>query len=311
MASPELSEFLLELHLGPAGWSYSDWDGVVYPARRGRGFRPLQYLARYFNAVEINTSFYRIPSPSLCEKWAEEVEPFDDFLFSAKLWQDFTHVREALDTRSLNQWHSAMEPLRRAGRLGAVLVQFPWSFKRTRPNAKYLDALTLALAPDPLAIEMRHDSWNSADFLAWLRERGHAFCNIDQPRLGHCLPPTEHVTAPLTYIRLHGRNTENWFREEADVAERYKYLYSKEEIGDWVERFRRLIEKAEKVFVITNNHTEGRAVVNALQIKAMLTDSKVEAPPGLVRRYPELADFAQTPPSDEPMPPAGEQLSLF
>lgn len=301
-----------QFHIGPAGWSYTDWDGIVYPHRRGRGFQPLRYIARYFNAIEINTTFYRIPSPGLCEKWVEEVEGFDDFLFSVKLWQDFTHVREQMDTRALNQWHSAMEPLRRANRLGAVLVQFPWSFKRTRQNARYVETLALSLAPDPLAIEMRHDSWNTEDFVAWLREHGYAFCNIDQPPLGRCLPPTEHVTAPFAYVRLHGRNAENWFREEADVAERYNYLYSKEEMSDWVERFKRLIEKAEKVFVITNNHTEGRAVVNALQIKAMLSGEKVEAPPTLVRHYPELADFVQRPASNEPNPPPdSEQLSLF
>jgi len=300
------------LYLGPAGWSYADWEGIVYPERRARGFRPLPYLARYFNAVEINTSFYHIPAPSLVEKWVAEVEPFEEFLFAAKLWQDFTHVRAQLDTRSLNLWHSALEPLRRAKRLGAVLVQFPWSFRRTVPNACYLETLTLALAPDPLVIEVRHDSWDRADYLGWLREHGYAFCNIDQPALGHCLPPTEHVTAPLAYVRLHGRNAANWFREEADVAERYNYLYSKREVGDWVERFRRLIKKAEKVFVVTNNHTEGRAVVNALEIKAMMSGKKVEAPPPLVRRYPELAEFVKKPPKGEPQePPGGEQLSLF
>lgn len=303
---------LPSLHIGPAGWSYEDWEGIVYPRRREKGFLPLVYLARYFNAVEINSSFYRIPAPSQCEKWTDEIEPFDDFLFSVKLFQKFTHVRDRLDDRALRQWHEALEPLRRANRLGAVLVQFPWSFKLTRQNTKYLEALTGALAPDPLAIEVRHDSWNRGDFLSWLRERGHAFCNIDQPRLSRCLPPTEHVTAPLAYVRLHGRNAENWFREEAGVAERYNYLYCKDELRDWAERFRRLIEKAEKVFVITNNHTEGRAVVNALQIRAMMTGKKVDAPPTLVRRYPELAEFTRKPPKGAPPEPVdGEQLSLF
>ena len=309
--TPTLSQNT-RLCIGPAGWSYADWNGIVYPQRRGRGFQPLTYLARYFNAVEINSSFYRIPLPGQCERWIAEVGRFDDFLFSVKLWQDFTHVRAELDKQSLNQWHSAMEPLRRANRLGAVLVQFPWSFKRTRQNVKYVEMLTMALAPDPLAIEMRHDSWNASEFLAWLRERGHAFCNIDQPPLRRCLPPTEHVTAPLAYVRLHGRNAENWFREEADVAERYKYLYAKEELADWAKRFHTLIEKAEKVFVITNNHTEGRAVVNAFQIRAMLSGQKVEAPARLVRHYPELADCVKVPASDEDKgSPDSEQLSLF
>jgi len=302
----------LKTYIGPAGWSYDDWKGIVYPARPERGFRPLAYLARYFNTVEINSSFYRIPSPPQCEKWIGEIDRREDFLFTVKLWQDFTHVRDNMDVPALNQWHSAMEPLRRARRLGAVLVQFPWSFKQTRQNARYLETLTMALAPDPLAVEMRHDSWNNEEFLGWLRERGYAFCNIDQPQLRRCLPPTEHVTAPLAYVRLHGRNAENWFREEAAVTERYKYLYSKEELTDWAARLRRLIQKAEKVFVITNNHTEGRAVANALQIQAMLSDRKVLVPPSLIRQYPVLADFAKMPLSKGPHEPTGDgQLSLF
>jgi len=310
VAEPRLQHF--RLYIGPAGWSYDEWNGIVYPSRRERGFRPLVYLARYFNTIEINSSFYRIPAPGQCEKWLGEIARIGDFFFSVKLWQDFTHVRDSLDATALNQWHSAMEPLRRAGRLGVVLVQFPWSFKQTRQNARYVEALTRSLAPDPLAVEVRHDSWNNEEFLAWLREHGHTFCNIDQPALRRCLPPTEHLTAPLAYVRLHGRNAENWFREEADVAERYKYLYSKEELADWVKRLKRLVEKAEKVFVITNNHTEGRAVVNALQIKAMLSGRKVEAPSSLVRHYPELAEFTQTSPLDKPdRSPDSQQMLLF
>ncbi|MBM3335110.1 DUF72 domain-containing protein, partial [Candidatus Sumerlaeota bacterium] len=232
------------LYIGPAGWSYEDWEGIVYARPRVRGFRPLAYLAHYFNCVEINSTFYRIPPPSVADKWVAQVEPFDDFLFSVKLWEGFTHVPASggqVDAQALKQWGAALDPLRRSDRLGAVLVQFPWSFRRTRANASYLDVLTENLTPDPLVIEMRHDSWNSKDYLAWLRERACAFCNIDQPLLSRCLPPTEHVTASLAYVRFHGRNRENWFREDAEVAERYKYLYSKEGLSDWVERFRRLI----------------------------------------------------------------------
>ncbi len=302
-----------QIFIGPAGWSYEDWEGVVYPPKPPRGFLPLGFLARYFNAVEINTTFYHLPPPSHCQKWISAIEPFEGFLFTIKLWQEFTHIRARLDSAALRRWHAAMEPFRRAGRLGAVLVQFPWSFKRTPPNARYLEQLADALAPDPLAIEMRHDTWNHPDYLAWLRERGLAFCNIDQPQLEGCLPPTDHVTAPIAYARLHGRNVGNWFREGAGVIERYNYLYSNEELSDWKERFRRLIEKAEKVFVITNNHTEGRAVANALQIRAMLSDAKVAAPPLLVRRYPQIAEYVSPPPDEAETSPPGEaeQLSLL
>lgn len=301
-----------KIFLGPSGWSYTDWKSVVYPRRLPRGCTQLSWIARYFNAVEINTSFYHIPNPKQCEKWLAQVEPFETFTFAVKLWQDFTHVRDDVNSRSLNHWHAAMEPLRRAGRLGCVLVQFPWSFKRTSQNTRYLEALTLSLAPDPLAIEVRHDSWNQEEFVDWLRDNRYAFCNIDQPLLHRCLPPTEHVTAPMIYVRLHGRNRQDWFRDDANVVDRYRYLYRKAELNEWVERLRRLIEKAEQVFVFANNHAEGRAAANALQIKSMLTEKRVEAPPTLVRRYPELREYANVPPTGlGPDPADAEQLSLF
>jgi len=303
-----------KIRLGPAGWSYSDWNGVVYPRRRGRNFHPLKYLARFFNALEINTTFYHIPPPAHSEEWVKVLERIEDFLLTVKVWQGFTHVRAALETRALNRWHAAIEPLRRSKRLGAVLLQFPWSFRRNRRNFAYLEALAMALAPDPLAIEMRHDSWNCDEFLAWLREKGYAFCNIDQPRLERCLTPTDYVTAPIGYVRLHGRNSEKWFNEGAENPERYEYLYRPEpELVEWAERVRRMVEKTRLVFVITNNHPGGRAVANALQIKAILSGEKVEAPPTLLRRYPEeLRPYVcLTPRGGRSEEPDAEQLSLF
>jgi uncharacterized protein YecE (DUF72 family) len=303
-----------DVHIGPAGWSYEDWKGIVYPEKKPRGFEPLPYVARFFNAVEINSSFYHIPAPKTTEKWARLIEPFEDFLFTAKLWQEFTHVRDPIDGQALREWHQAMAPLRRDGRLGAVLLQFPWSFKRAPETMRYLGALTEALEPGPLVIEVRHDSWLDEEYFAWLRARQIAFCNIDQPAMGHCIPPTEHVTAPVAYVRLHGRNYRDWFRDEADVAERYRYLYSKDEISEWVGRLRKVIEKAEKVFVIGNNHTEGRAFANGLQIKSMLAGEKVDSPPELPHVYPELAEFvkpAEPVPAPAQTPDGPEQLSLF
>ena len=299
-----------EIFIGPAGWSYADWKEVVYPPRL-RGTPQLAYLARFFNCVEVNSSFYRIPHPRQCEQWVHTVSAFENFQFTVKLWQEFTHVRESIDAKHMNAWHLAMQPLRRADRLGCVLVQFPWSFKCTAENTQYLKQLTLALSPDRLAIEMRHDSWNNPEFTGWLTASDYIFCNIDQPLLPRCLPPTEHVTAAVAYVRLHGRNAAAWFQEDADVLERYRYLYSKAEIAEWVIRLRRLIESAERVFVITNNHTGGRAVANAVEIKSLLLDKKVEAPPYLLRRYPEVAEFSRTPAIGPADSGESEQLTLF
>jgi len=301
------------VYVGPAGWSYDDWKGVVYPEKRPRGFHPLVYLAQFFNTVEINSSFYRIPTPQTTEKWAQLVERFGDFQFSMKLWNEFTHVRDEIDPRALREWHAAADPLRRHGRLAAVLVQFPWSFRWSQENRQYLEQLTQALAPDPLVIEVRHGDWENEAYLDWLRARGFAFANIDQPVMGNSIPPTQYVTSPIAYVRLHGRNYKNWFRDNAEAGERYDYLYTPEEIEEWMKRLQEIIKKAEKVFVIGNNHTAGRAVANGLQIKAMLEKRQVAGPPALAKAFPSIAPYVKPAgeTAEEARAPEGEQMTLF
>lgn len=190
--------------------------------------------------------------------------------------------------------------LRAAGKLGAVLLQFPFSFHRTAENIAYLRKLLKRFADYPLVVEVRHASWNDKNFYEMLHERGVGFCNIDQPLIGRSLQPSEETTAKIGYVRLHGKRYDTWFSDDPNMptAERYNYLYSEKELEPWAERIRSVANDAETTFVITNNHYQGKGVVNALQLISLLTSAKVKVPDPLRQRYPELDKIASEPPKE-------------
>ncbi|MEO6119150.1 MAG: DUF72 domain-containing protein [Terriglobales bacterium] len=144
----------------------------------------------------------------------------------------------------------------------------------------------------PLVVEVRHLSWNDAQVLAAFAAKQVAFCNIDQPLLGRALRPSQHVTSPIAYVRMHGRNYKEWF-ESDNRNDRYNYLYTEKEVADWTERVKEMSGRAEQTFVITNNHYKGQAAANALEIKQLLSGKKVDAPPQLVATYPVLRKYAK------------------
>ena len=281
------------LLIGPAGWDYPDWRGIVYPPKAGRAFQPLPYLAQYFGAVEVDTTFYRIPDPIRTGDWVRQVSDFPRFKFTAKLFQGFTHTRKAslVDERA---FHKALDPMVRFDKLAAVLVQWPWSFKNTPENRRVLCEVLSRFSAYPLAVEVRHASWARKDVLALLSERGVAFCNIDQPELASCLGPTSAVTAPLAYFRFHGRNAAAWFSEGAGRDERYNYLYSPHELKPWIKAVQEASSVADTVVAIFNNHFRGKAVTNAFQAQHALTGEKQPVPAELIEAYPELEVVSDT-----------------
>jgi uncharacterized protein YecE (DUF72 family) len=201
------------IRIGPAGWNYPDWAGIAYPEPKPKGFDPLAYLARYFDTLEINSSYYGPPAAESARKWVERIAENDRFRFTAKLWKRFTHERKTAFTRDeVRQVTGGFDPLLRAGRLGAVLMQFPWSFRRTDESREWLDDVARTFARYPLVLEVRHSSWNTAPFYEELAERGIGFVNIDQPQFHHSIKPSATVTSPVGYVRVHGRNYQDWFR---------------------------------------------------------------------------------------------------
>lgn len=280
---------MTQYFIGTAGWSYKDWEGIVYPEKKAKGFHPLIFLAKYINIVEINSTFYRPPVIYMSLSWIKKVEGEPHFLFSVKLHQVFTHQRKDFTQKDVDDFKLGIEPLRAKNRLAAILVQFPWSFVNTTYNNDYLINLFDLFSDYPLALEVRHSSWNNSHFYQFLSEYSVCFCNIDQPIFHNSIHPSAISTnTQFSYVRLHGRNYKNWFREDAGRDERYDYLYSKEELEEWVERIKDLGKKNDKVYVITNNHYRGQALANALQIKNMITGKKIDIPNSLIHQYPVL-----------------------
>ncbi|ATB38423.1 hypothetical protein CYFUS_003858 [Cystobacter fuscus] len=296
------------IRIGPAGWSYDDWAGIVYPKPRPRGFDPLAFLAGYFDALELNTSFYRPISRRNAALWLERTAFNPDFRFTAKLWRRFTHERgSAWTADEVRNTREGLDTLHEAGRLGAVLVQFPWSFRNTADNRDWLDEVVSTFPEWPLVLEVRHASWNEPDVFVELAERGVGFVNIDQPLFRHSLGPSARATSPVGYVRVHGRNFHNWFRKTASAMERYDYLYPARELEPWAERTKEIAAhpRVSDVYVVTNNHVRGKGIVNALMLQTMLTGRQVHAPETLVREYPDtLGPYVLPPETPEAPAPA-------
>jgi uncharacterized protein YecE (DUF72 family) len=278
------------VRVGPAGWVYRDWSGIVYPKHPPTGFDPLGYIAQYFDTLEINSTFYRPHPPSVARKWLKRVAHNPRFRFTAKLLRRFTHERESAWTRDeVKEARAGLETLQEHDRLGAVLMQFPWSFKKGETELEWLRDLFSAFEGLPLVLEVRHASWNDADFYSELEDAGVGFVNADQPMYKNTMPPGSHATARVGYIRVHGRNYGDWFRKGAGRDARYDYLYSSDELEPWVERATEVASDklTREVYVVTNNHFRGQSVVNGIQFKSMLKHQPVEAPETLVKAFPE------------------------
>ncbi|HUP01278.1 MAG TPA: DUF72 domain-containing protein [Gemmatimonadota bacterium] len=296
-----------KVYIGPAGWSYDDWKGIVYPreagrpaGRRGR-FDPLEYLAGYFDVIEINSSFYRPPPARWTRSWVRRVEENPRFRFTAKLWRRFTHERDSPPSADeIAEYREGIDVLAEEDRLLAVLVQFPWSFRNGPEERQWLATVAGTFADYPLVLEVRHASWDEPDVLAWLAERGIALATIDQPLHDGSLEPVERRTAPRAYYRLHGRNHAAWFAPDRPSHERYNYLYRPEELEPWAARIREAARErgVEAVIAITNNHYQGQAIVNALQLKAWSGEERVAVPEPLREAFPGiLEDVALEPPA--------------
>ncbi|MDB4951493.1 MAG: hypothetical protein JWM27_4142 [Gemmatimonadetes bacterium] len=276
------------IRFGPAGFLYKDWAGVVYPQPRPRGFDPLAYMARWFDTVEINSTFYGPATEKTARAWLRRVEDRPDFRFTAKLYQRFTHQRKTAWTATeVDEVRAGMDPLMEAGRLGALLLQFPWSFRRTPENREWLADVTAAFRAYPMVLEVRHASWNVPETFGTLAERGVGFVNIDQPLFHDSIAPSAHATSSVGYVRVHGRNYRDWFRDKAAPHERYDYLYPARELEPWAERTREIADRppTEDVYVVTNNHFRGKGVANALMLKAMVQGGPVPGPPELFTEY--------------------------
>ena len=277
------------VRVGTAGWMYKDWEGIVYPPPR-RDFDRLALMASLFDTNEINSTFYRIPPVSMARSWARRVSHNAKFQFTVKLYRGFTHDANATGEDE-KAFAEAAGTLADAGRLGAVLVQVPVSFRATEESRGVLAGIFDRFESFPMAAEFRHSSWDTVETLAFLEDRGVGFVNIDQPLLSGNLRATAHVAGSVAYYRFHGRNAAKWFGPDTSNEERYNYLYSDRELEPWAERIRegRSRRADANAFAVMNNHFRGQAVANAIQLQQMLTGETRAAPESLRETYPAIA----------------------
>jgi uncharacterized protein YecE (DUF72 family) len=282
------------LYCGPSGWSYPHWNGIVYPRLKPRGFHPLEDLSTFFDAVEINTSFYQPIQPELASLWVKKVANNPKFLFTVKLGRRFTHER-SLRAVEIGNFKEGLWPIHRSRKLGCLLMQFPWSFRYTEENRAFVIALRRAFHEFPLVAEMRHSSWLHEEALGTLIDYRVGFANIDQAPYTKGMPPASLLTSRIGYVRLHGRNPQHWEREfgrPARATAAHDYLYSGKELEEWKQRVEKIQEHAATTFVFANNDAGGKSVVNALQLAQILGNDRRLAPAQLIEQFPEeLADF--------------------
>ena len=295
------------IRVGTSGWNYPSgagtWNGVFYPptgrGRRRPGFDELSYYAEHFETVEVNSTFYRVPSPKVTQSWVDRTP--DRFEFSLKLYQKFTHpsmfqdATGATDTSvseaDVAAFRAAVEPIQHAGKLGVVLAQFPPSFKNQKATRAYLAWLVTALSACPVAVELRHRSWSDdvGATLMLLNEIGAAWVQIDEPKFRFSIAQNylPNVTS-FYYMRLHGRNAKRWWRHDR-AEERYDYLYSRTELRPFVETADAASRLVKKMYLYFNNHFAAKAVANAVVLKDQL-DMPVEGtyPAEFVERYPDV-----------------------
>jgi uncharacterized protein YecE (DUF72 family) len=280
--------YMSKVYIGIAGWSYPDWKGIVYTDSK---VDQLEYVSRFVDCVEINSTFYRPPFEKTTKAWLEKTSKKEDFFFTAKLHQDFTH-RGKMDPETVKYFHKGFKPFLEAGKLKHLLAQFRYDFADSQDSRGQLRRIVENFSDAfHLAVEVRHKSWEKEGALEFLKELGVSVCNLDYPTTWNSFN-LQHCTVGKTgYFRMHGRNKEKWF-SKASRDETYDYYYSGNELNGIKERIKELAEAFEFLTVIANNHYRGAELANAIELKVLLSGQKQSVPEGLLRTYPNLESIA-------------------
>jgi uncharacterized protein YecE (DUF72 family) len=277
------------VYFGIAGWTYPDWEGVVYP---GKKVDELAYISLFVDVIEINNTFYRPPSERNSASWLRRTEGRKEFFFTAKLHRDFTHEGK-FDPAMVREFHTGLGPLLKAGRLRHLLAQFRWDFTDSPSSRELLLRITDAFRESfHIVAEFRHNSWQQPESLEWLRNLGLAVCNLDYPLSSTAFSIPVCDVGKEGYFRLHGRNAGSWFSKGAGRDEVYNYYYKPPELQQIKQRIDKLSESLKTLTVIGNNHYRGAELANVLELKALVTGGRVDVPAALVKTYPELSKIA-------------------
>ncbi len=253
------------LYFGTSGFSYTDWVGPVYPKGLPRqGW--LGFYSSQFDSLELNTTYYAIPSLGVVKSLVMRTGP--GFQFAIKAHQDITHGRNP-EEGTFRDFQQILEPFINAGKLGCVLLQFPYNFGFSSENQAYLEGVRSRFKEVPVVVELRNARWIKPEVFPWLKSIDAGFCCVDEPHLPNLMPPVAEATSSIAYVRFHGRNSAKWWQSDHPY-ERYDYTYKKEELEEWVPKIKQLNTQAEKTFVFANNHWKGQSVATIRQIKMML-----------------------------------------
>ena len=278
-----------KVYIGIAGWTYPDWKGIVYTQPK---IDQLEYVSRFVDCVEINSTFYRPPFEKTTKSWLVRTAEKKDFFFTAKLHRDFTHEGK-IDTEMVRYFHKGFAPFLEAGKLRQLLAQFRYDFNDSAENRQHLSKIVESFADAfNLVVEVRHKSWERQEALDFLRQLGVSVCNLDYPttynsfNLQHC------TVGKAGYFRMHGRNFEKWFSKDSGRDETYNYYYNTDELVDIKSRIDDLAEAFEFLTVIANNHYRGAELANAIELKVLITGQKQPVPDGLLKAYPNLESIA-------------------
>jgi len=252
--------------VGTSGYYYNEWVGEVYP----KGTKQEDFLSCYsglFPTVELNFSYYNMPKPENLAKML--IDGGQNLTFAIKAHKTLTHeINPSLWENEAKSYLTGIEPMLGVGRLEAVLFQFPYSFKYSDENRLYLDKLLKYFKGVPKAVEFRKADWYTGKVIEGMKMREVPLVSLDMPELSKLPPSMDVVTAPLAYIRLHGRNNEAWWGK--DDHERYNYLYTDSEINAWASRIERIVQQSKRVVVYFNNHPFGKAARNAQTLITIL-----------------------------------------
>ncbi len=276
------------IYIGIAGWSYPDWDGIVYTEPR---IDQLVYVSGFVDCIEINSTFYRPPFERTTCSWADRTANRTDFFFTAKLHQSFTHEGK-IDPATVQQFHQGFAPLLEAGKLRDLLAQFRYDFLDTPDTRRHLTNIVDQFKDAfHLVLELRHKSWETPDALGFLGSLGVTVANLDYPTSKQSFNLQYCTVGQTGYLRMHGRNAEKWF-SKAGRDEVYNYYYSQPELAGIKSRLDELAKAFQAVTVIANNHYRGAELANAIELKALVTGQKQHVPEGLLKTYPNLARIA-------------------
>lgn len=259
------------IKVGTSGFSYKDWVGPFYPPGTSDKAM-LEYYSTRYDLLELDYTYYTMPVPRTLAGMCARTP--DSFTFCIKAHKSMTHEVSgdpAEVKAAFGRFMDAVKPLADAGKLGCVLVQFPWSFRPSNENAAYIAGLTGLLPGVTVTVEFRNTEWVQERTFGLLRRSGLGFCCVDEPRLRGLFPPLAVATSPVAYVRFHGRNAAKWWKHE-QAWERYDYLYSPDELEEWIPRIRELSERVAHTLVLFNNCHTGQAATNADMLKQMLLE---------------------------------------